>query len=195
MNGPELPHDLWSTVQLPNLTLDQKVALLLVGFDRWFERSQDGVQIRIIDFPHLETGTVEFGNFDDARELVVNLRRQFPDCRISISGKKLAGTGTPGELADIKAALVSHSSARPPNGDDKRRFTLTTRNSRGSILTTVAQQTGNRLDFSPALRRVLEEPIEVSVKEVTLEELIEKVLEGTTATYQIANGMLTILEK
>ncbi len=195
VRGPALPHDFWSAVDLPNITLDQSIALLLAGFGKWFERSSDGTEINVIDFPSPQEGKLSLGNFPDARERVTQLRKEFSDLRISISGKTITATGRPLDLADAKAALIRSNDRAAGSTVVEKRYTLTTRNSRGTILASVAQQTGNQLEFQPELHALLSEVIDLNVNQVTLEQLIENVLAGTSAKHLIEDGRLKIVPK
>ncbi len=46
-----IPHDLMCQVDLPPMTLAERMAILLVGFGKWPEVSQDGTTMTIVDFP------------------------------------------------------------------------------------------------------------------------------------------------
>ncbi len=189
--GEELPHDLWSAVNLPPLPLDGQVALLIVGFDKWFRRSKDGKTVELIEFQAPTTGKMSFGPFENSRDLVREFRDRFPKIRISTSGKSFTASGPPEKLAAIKASILDMAGPRP-TGDSTKRYTLTTSSSRGNILASIAKLTGTELDFEPALRETLSEHIQISVTDATLEVLLENVLRGTNANATISGGSLRI---
>ena len=187
----KLPHDVWLPVDLPANSLDGQVGILVVGFNQWFTRSRNGKDVELIEFPEIERGQIEIGPIENAREMLKELRKNYPTCRLGISGKTLRATGTPAELVKVRAEIV-RTNGQPDVKDGEQRFTLTTKAARGRILATIAQQTGNKLEFAPDLAAVLQEHIEIKVTDVTLEELLQTVLEGTDAKYTLGNGKLKI---
>lgn len=123
--------------------------------------------------------------------MLKGLRKKYPNCKLGIRGKTLRATGTPAELVKVRAEIV-RANGQPDVKDGEQRFTLTTKAARGRILATIAQQTGNQLEFAPDFAAVLQEHIEISVNDVTLDELLQAVLEGTDAKYTLGNGKLKI---
>lgn len=192
--GDPLPHDLWSAIELPSMTLDQQVALIGVGFGNWMQRSADGKQIRWIAFPKEASGKIAFKEIEGARKLLPELRQKFPDAKLSATERMLTVSGTAAELTAIRAVLVAKQRPRAVSSNDQRRYTLTTRASRGSILASVAQQLEKKLDFDPTDAELLQAEIQLSVKEVTLETLLEQTLDGSGLTYEIDSDRLRIMK-
>ncbi len=190
--GDELPHDLWSRTELPALALDEQVGLLVVGFGKWFERTADGSEMKLVDFTVPHSGKLNFENLKNARNLLPELRNQFPDCQLTVAGKSLQATGTPSQLAEIQAAIVSAQIRLPGTDVSQQRYTLTTRSSRGEILATIAQQTGRKLEFDVSLNAKLEESIELKVENVSLDDLIKKTLDGTGFSFEVDAARLII---
>ncbi len=60
-NLDQLPHDLWAARQLPPMALGELFCILLIGFDKTFEISDNGKTLRIVPIPFeslLATDTV-----------------------------------------------------------------------------------------------------------------------------------------
>lgn len=191
VTGDKLTHDLWLAIDLPAASLDAQVAILLIGFNHWFSRSRDGKEIVVFDFPEIERGQIQIGPLENARELIQALRKNHPKCKLAVNGKTLRATGNPGELTEVRADVV-RANEQPNVKVGEQRFTLTTKAARGSILATVAQQTGSKLEFDPELAAALQIHITVELTNVTLDELLRAVLDGTGGKYTLANGKLTI---
>jgi hypothetical protein len=191
--GIDVPHDLWSATELPEVSLDGQVALLLTGFNKWFERSDDGRTINIIDFPMIETGKYEFPSTENAKAIHRKLKKDFRDCRISLRGKSLVASGSPPQLAEVRHAFLRLSQPQPAESGEKT-LTLTAKASRIAILKKVAQDTGNQLIYSPELERTLNEQVSVSVNKASLGELLEAVLKEANLSFQLGGGRLEITD-
>ena len=189
----DVPHDLWSATELPNVSLDGQVALLLVGFNKWFERSDNGEAITLVDFPLIKTGKYEFPPAQNAKDIHRELRKKFPDCRISIRGKSIAASGDPSQLAEIYEAFVRMNQPQTsPNDAGAKVFTMTARGSRIAILKRIAQNTNNQLIFPPELAEVLNEQIELSLNDASLNDLLDIVLRDTGLSFQVGGDRLEI---
>jgi hypothetical protein len=188
--GP-LPHDLWPAISLPDLSLDGQVGLLLVGFGLWYERDSASSQIRLVSFPSLEQGRYEFAAGENGRQRLNELKRQFPDCQFAQSGTSLRVSGSPQQLREVRRWL---SQANRPAGQGAGRqvFSLTIKASRGSILNSVAVQTGRQFKFEHASAEPLAEFVELSVQEIELEGLIQEVIKGTGLKYQLDDRQLIV---
>ena len=192
IKGDAVAPDLWSRTQLPAMALDEQVGLLVVGFGKWFERTSDGSEMKLIDFTVPTSGTLNFQCLKNDRSLLSQLRKQFPECQVAVAGKSLQATGSPSQLAQIQAAIVSAQKLTPRTDLSQQRYTLTTRSSRGEILATIAQQTGRKLEFDPSLNAKLEETIELKVENISLEDLIKKTLDGTGVSFEMDATRLII---
>ncbi len=190
--GENLPHDCWRQQRLPSVSLDQQVAMLTIGFGKWFERSTDGQKIQLINIPQFEIERMKFNLSERTVIDLARLKSAFPDCKLTATRSSLTATGTPEQLAAIQSVIVRSQRPLPVSASDEKQFTLTTSAARGSILATIAQQTGNQLKFDPSLNATLQQIIDLKVQQVSLNDLIERALEGTGAGYRIAEGKLEI---
>ena len=77
--------------------------------------------------------------------------------------------------------------------ESKKDFSVTA--SRGNILATMAQQLGTRFTFTASHRPTLEQQVTIKMTDVTEEDIIQKVLEGTPLTYQLTDKELIITGK
>lgn len=188
-----LPHDLWPEISLPDLPLDEQVALLLVGFGFWFERDAKGSSISIIPFPELTEGQIEFDQIDNPRNRLVALKQNFPEVRFSVSGKRLRATGAPEQLREVRRQLlVTDSRKDEPAKGGRQVYSLNIKASRGSILASIAQQTGRQFQYDPVAGQALVEEIQLTVEQVELEDLIKAVLRGSELKYELDNRNLRI---
>lgn len=190
-SGEPLPHDLWPAISLPELSLDGQVGLLVIGFGFWYERDPDKDRIRLIPFPLADQGRYEFPAGERGGQRLNQLKQQFPACQFSRSGSRLLASGSPEQLREVRRWL-SEANRNPGTTGGRQVFSLTIKASRGSILNSVAVQTGRQFQFDPALAEPLAEFVELSVEEIELEGLIEEVLKGTSLKYQLDDQQLII---
>jgi hypothetical protein len=176
-----LPHDLWPRIVLPDCALDEQVALLLVGFNLWFERSEDGTAISVVPYPQLASGQLERRLGKNGKEILGGLTREFPQCQLTLRGQVLTLSGPINELAAIESKLVFLR--KPPQGLEER-YTLVTHATREQILATIAQKTGRVLEFDSEFRRTMEERIELDVKNLSRDELVAEALRGTSLRFE-----------
>ena len=191
-NTNAIPHDLWPATSLPKLSLDQRLALLVLGFDGWIERSSRG-NARIIPFPNPEKGTCEIKNVKAASAVARRLKAEFTDVRFSASGKTIKATGSINDLTAARKWIVDQQIPITGNPDNEV-FDINTTAQRGSILSSLANQMGVRLSFAPEQRPILAESISIKMIQQPATEIIRKTLEGTGLKYRVDDSQLSIFK-
>lgn len=184
----QVPYDLWGGFSLPPTTLYARLQIVLASFNKTLEISSNGKTITIVDFPETKTATREFPvakRFSDA----ANLKRQFPDLKLTFRGKSIVAKGSPLELAKLKRELVRRVKVE---AGDEIVFTLKNEASRMTILRTIAANGNLELVLESGERSVLNEIIQIDVVKVSRGELIFKTLEGTGLRGKVEAGKLAI---
>lgn len=189
VSGSAIPHDVWPEIQLPDLPVDEQVALLLVGFGLWFERSDDGAEIQIIDFPSIDRGQIAWNGTDDLRKSLSTLKRQLPEVSFSMRGKTLIAKGSLNDLVTLTDWLVSQ---REAERGAVQTYSLKTHATRQQILTTVCQRINRNLEFAPDLARIMDERIELSVDKVDLDEVVRQSLAGSDLKFRWLKDTLIV---
>lgn len=190
-NANNVPHDVWSGFELPSMSLDGRIAILLVGFDQWFERSADGRELTFVDFPDLATGQMEIKDLVDSKQTSSEMKAKFPDLKISTSRTAIKATGDPIQLAKMRRVLVK---AQEPIVDDKSLapLTLATKASRKAILMKVAEVTGKKFTFASDALKELNEQVTVNVENASVHKLVKEVLKGSDLKFEINDTQLRI---
>ena len=189
----DIPYDVWPQGDWPSLSLLEQVSLLLVGFDRSFQISDDGASVKLIPLPQLKSAKIKIRIARDAKLNIDEAKATFTDLKIAGSGKTVAVTGPVESLAAFKAWQVNNQTVL--RGEKViRTFDLDTTAKRGDILATVAAQTGRELVLQGRASQSLVNRITLKVQKVSLEDLIAKCLEGTDLTWQLSDSKLTISE-
>ena len=182
-----LPHDLWAAADLPPLTLLQRLTLVLVQFDLTFDVSPDGRTLTLVPVPDDVALVRSYPGGRQPKATAGRYAQLAPDARIKVVGDKVY----------VRGLLEDHeqlgSSRRPPSGQPPRpavqdfankRFTL--RVSKQPVGPLLRQLVGQlnlelRIDIE-ALRRAgisLDQHVSFSVKEVTVDALLEAVVKST----------------
>lgn len=192
-NPEAIPHDVWSTLELPPTPLDGRVGILLIGFDKWYRRSADGNSIEIIDFEEVKTARFETLATPEPRKVAKSFKSKFRTLKITATSKKLTAIGPPLDVAKFRAALVKSQKVKVTDAN-KQTFDVTARASRLAFFTKVANQTKKELKFDPRHREKLEEPVELKLKKVTLTQLLDATIKGTDFRYEITDTTIKILK-
>ncbi len=127
----KLPHDLWGTASLPQVTATEALSLLLVQFGSTFEFIPDRAAIRIVPIPQRVLIERTHAVPANSPVTVKSVREQFSDAEIAKSGAKWVVRGTVEQQAEIAAWLKSGGQKplkpaenKPNEPLSKRRFTL-----------------------------------------------------------------------
>lgn len=189
--NPELiPHDLWPAIDLPELALQERLALMLVGFELWFEQTAPG-EIKLIPLPNVDRGSRVVTNVDEPAKLARELRSEFANCTFTGRGNSVKITGPVDEMNRSVKWLVEHQQVE--QGDPAlSRYSLDTTASRGGILSTIARQMGLKLAFDPESKPILDERVTIKMSEQPIAAIVAEVLKGTNASFSFEGGQLTI---
>ncbi len=184
--------DIWPEHGLPAISTLQQIVLLAIGFDRWIEISNDGLQVTLVPFPKIEDGTVTIRNVGQARQIILQLAEEFPNCNLKALGRSIVAQGPTAEIARLQKHLARLQSADVGDSTRHRFSMVDTKAKRGVILASVARTLELELSYPPESRQALDEVIEISVRDVTAEEILANVLAGTNLTYEISNQQLLL---
>lgn len=196
-NPEAIEHDIWAGFELPNTSLQIRVAILLIGFGKTFERNDDGSIIKIVDLPDIKATEATFGKLDNPQSMAQALRSKFPGLKINVRGKRLVASGPPMQISEVQRLIVAAQKPTGVNSADKT-FTFTTHSQRGVVLATVAQGANLVLVFDKSNRelvKTLTEPIEVRAVNASLVELVQQALDGTNLKYDLVDRELRVTER
>ena len=175
----KLPHDLWASASLPQVTATEALSLLLVQFDSTFEFVADRAAIHIVPIPSqvaIERTHSVPANSPVTIEIV---RSQFSTAEIERSGTKLIVRGTV-EQHDEIAAWLKQGGRKPIKPVEakplaKRRFTLNLQNVAVSDLLKAFTDFGvaiayDQQEFSDAMIS-LDQKIDINAQDISAEKL------------------------
>ncbi len=186
----KLPHDLWATASLPQVTAIEALSLLLVQFGSTFEFVPDRAAIRIVSIPQRVLIERPHAVPANSPVTVQAAREQFADAEIDQSGAKWVVRGTVEQQVEIAAWLKSGGQKplkpaenKPNEPLSKRRFTLLKQQNvaLGDVIKTFTAF-GVQIDYDPAqfaeAMISLDKKIDIiNVKEVSAEKLFRDLFE------------------
>jgi len=199
VSNPEvIPHDLWPAVSLPPLAWVDRLSLLLAGFDLTFEIADQGKAVRLAPFPDkvlLEKSYVTRG---PAGTVAAQLRRVAPDAEIRVEQRKIVVAGLQEDHEKIEQLLAYQNTPKTKTakkGPVEQRFSLTVgkNDPAGAVVRTIATQIGKELKYDTAVLQKLKQNVPLSVKDVTLDELLTVTLKPLGLTYKLTDEALEII--
>ena len=190
-----LPHDLWKEQTFPPLDFAQRLTIVLAGFNLTFHLDLATRQIHLIPLPAQATLTRSYTQKLSAANLA-KIKQRFPQLSIKQNENRLEARGSY-EDHELLARLLRGETIRtvtPKPGD--KRFTLRVMKApAGASINSVVQQQQWTVRFEPEIATRLKTLVTLNVKEVTLNELLEKTLGPLGLTYQLKDQQLTITDK
>jgi len=190
-----LPHDLWKEQTFPQLDFAQRLTILLAGFNLTFDLDLATRQIQLIPLPAQATLTRSYTKQLSTANLE-RIKKRFPELAIKQKENHLEVQGSH-EDHELLARLLRGETVRtvtPKPGE--KRFTLRVMNApAGAIVNTIIQQLQLNVRFEPEVATDLKTLVSLDVKEVTLNELLEKTLGPLELSYQLKGQDLIITKK
>jgi len=191
MSAELIEHDLWPKVDLPELTLIDRIIVLTYGFGFWVEVSDKGTACRLV-VPE-EMQPVEFTHRKKISAADKNrLMDEYPSVKITVSSRATKVVASPMIQYEVKRLLDSANSTTHRQPQGKVVVSLTAEGRIIAILEKVAAEHNVQLKFDSDLAAILEKRVKLEVKQVTYDQLIQKTLESTGLKYQWTDGELLI---
>jgi hypothetical protein len=198
VQNPEvIPLDLWPAVRLPPLTWSDRMTLLLAGFGLTFEIDSRGQSLQLITAPANALLEKRYSPRGPAIDLAAQLRQLLPQTTVRVDqGQVLVGARA--EDHERVEQLLSGQSVRTSKtvkAGSQKVYTLKVENeSAGNVVKTVAGYLGKELKFEPTLFEKLKQQVNLNVKDVTAEQLLESTLKPIGLTFRLSDTTLEVSE-
>jgi hypothetical protein len=173
------------------------MTLLLAGFGLTFELAGDGRTMRLAPLPERLTFERTYTPRGDAADAAGQLRRIAPEASIAVVGQGLRIEASAEDHDKIDRLLKGERVRTTQVTPGEKRYTLTdvVDQPAGAVVKTVANQLGKELKYDAAVGEKLQTRISLSVKDVTLKELLDKTLGPLGLTYRLEDKTLTIVRE
>jgi hypothetical protein len=187
----QVPHDLWAAADLPPLSLVERLTLLAGQFGLTFQVAADGSSVALIPVPDDVAIERSYPGGPQPEQLARKWAALLPDAQVHVVGTEISVRGRLEDHERIRGSgrpSPSHVSAPVRKGQDEDKFTGEVSGQLGPLLNGLAArfQLQLRIDHQ-ALQEAgisLEQPVAVTVKDVTVDELFRAVLAKAGCTFR-----------
>jgi hypothetical protein len=201
LSGAEqIPHDLWPAAALPPLAWVDRLTLVLAGFDLTFEVADDGASVRLVPIPAKVALTRSYAIRRSVEQTVARLRELVPDASIEPGpqGVVVAGSAEAHEI--IARTLAGGEPAprpAPAAAESRKRYSLKVEKnaSAGSVLRKVADELGKELRYDEAALPQLKQPVQLNLRDATLDELLRATVEPLGLKYRVTAEAIEVGER
>jgi hypothetical protein len=194
----EIPHDLWPEVDLPQLTAASRLAIILAGFGRTATWDASAQCLVIETFPQRATLERTYRRHVTDEELAT-LQSQLVDARLERRDGQLVLSGRLEDHVYLEQWLNSNGGAlkRPQPRPGKTVYTLSIENTAvGSVLKTLEQRAGLMVHVREDVTAdQLQTRVTFSVRDASLEELLQKTLLPAGLTYTLKGGVVEVFPR
>ena len=174
------------------MTLDRRLRSLLIQFDLEYELKRNGRAIalrRASEMP--ATGAVRFSDVDLTLAEYQDIKAKATDSRIRRNKNSISITGPVEELVMVRDFIVKSFSPQVPDQGDQQ-FTLKVTSRRSAILAAIGKQLQMPIDASSADPEAMAEVVSLSVKNVSLQELLDQIVADSGTTCVVADGKIVV---
>lgn len=190
-----LVHDLWAAQHWPPLPLSHRLTLLLAGFDLTWRIDESQHLLVIEPIPANLTFERTYPAPSDAAARLRTLEAELPDAQFVRRGRRVTVTGSAAAHKRVREALQPPRTAaratRPPPGAEVR-YTLRVRGPFAQLARGLGQRLQLNVTLDPVTRPQWETPIDVEVKDVTLAQLLDALVEPVGLRYELEGQELRI---
>jgi hypothetical protein len=203
-----IPHDLWASVDLPALSLSDRLTLVLAGFDLTFSLEDDGATVRIVPMPAEVAISRRYPGSQDPDDRAKQLAKAVPDAEVSVAGGQIVVRATAEDHA-IVADLIAGKTVRrvvqePPKPVDKTPLENVRIDSyagtlpAGQMINDLAKRLHIEVTFdSPAIAKAgisLTKPVTVKItKPTTVREVFRIITDQVGLSFELKDRKLRVM--
>lgn len=190
----KIQHDLMAELNVPPMRLDMRLTLLLSQFDLWFKQNDSKKTVSIVGPPETLRASLRMTGYDADKKLLQRMRAASTSCKVTKTKRTIKITGPVQGLEAARNVAIGSFTPKPRSLDEKR-FQLSVKNRRGLILNAVAQQLALEVQVADDCQSVLKEVVVITVKDATVDVLLEAILAGTECDYSQEGQTLRLYRK
>jgi hypothetical protein len=190
-NPKQIPHDLWGAADLPPLPLATRLTLVLCQFDLTFEVTKDGASIQLVPMPERPVIQRDYSVTGSAAEAASKLKKTelLADAEVSVAGGKVVVRGTQEDQEIVSELIAGRTARRTTVSEGRKVYSMPRVDAPVSkLLETIGRQLNLEIQIDrPAVSAAgisLEKSVQVDVKDVTADQLLNAVLEPAGLMYE-----------
>jgi len=193
VNAEQIPHDLWAAGDFPAMPVTDRLTLLLAGFNLTFDIARDGSAIRPTPIPESVALERTYSIRGAATDILARLTSDFPQTSLRRTGNQVTVSGSYEDHEQIARLLRGESLRKQDRGVGEKRFDLRFTNQPvAAAIHLLAEREGFSVQIDPALEARLQQRLSLDLKQATLHELLEKVLQPVGMTYRLQGKSLEL---
>ncbi|MGD9722365.1 MAG: STN domain-containing protein [Pirellulales bacterium] len=185
----QIPHDLWRAADLPQLSWIDRLTLLAAQFDLAFRVDPAGAQVQLVPIPKRVSIARNYRLPKQAATSVRQWAQAVPQARLTVAGGELRVDGSLEDHEFVEHKLRGSPTKRTVTTPGKELYQLSVEN---AALRQVMDQLAERLKLDvqwdqaaiEAAGVAQDQLISVSVKDATLDALLDAVFAGTRLEYR-----------
>lgn len=168
-----IPHDLWVAGDFPEMTLAERLTLVLAGFGMTYAVDEKEMQLKLKWMPQAVAIERVYPTRVDAQRIMPVLRKDYPQAFIRGEGNELRVRSTIEDHWAIEAYLSPDKRPRRSN-DGQQVYSLTVKDRPlGPVLEQIADKLDLRVEFGAGASQLKDVRVSFAVANVTLEELFQ----------------------
>jgi hypothetical protein len=195
VNAELIPLDVWPAVRVPPLAWTDRMTLLLIGFDLTFDFEEQGKTIRLVPAPAAAVIEKTHAVRGSVTHMASELRRVLPEVQTRIEQGKLVVLASEEDHDRIDRLLSGQSiPAKPKPGAAEKLYSMEVGNEpAGKVVKSIADSLGKELKYDAGVLKKLKQPIDLKLKDASLDFLLESTLKPLGLTYQLTEKALEIV--
>jgi hypothetical protein len=197
----QIPADLWAAADLPPLPLAQRLSLVLAQFDLSFQMGADGKSLRLVPMPEKPVVEQTYPVSGLPQDVLGQLRQNnlLAGAEIGITENKLRVRGRQEDQEIVQELLAGHTAHRTTVAERRKVYTLRVELPVGKLLEALGPQMGTEIQLNKSAIAAagisLEQKVQVNVKEVSADELLQAVLDPAGLTFVRRENVVEIKPK
>lgn len=202
-NIEQVPHDLWARGDLPAISLEEALTLVLIQFDLTFQLNATESQIELTPIP-MTVAIEKQWSLPRAKsaEITRAIQTELPQVAATLTAEQLVAQGTQEQLEDLERlirAMTSGPTTRKPGKParlNQRRLTFQAKDAPLSAILEKLSGTGISFDYDRQQLKAsgidIDQLVAIDVKEVPPEELFDKLLTPAGIAFKVDGLHVTL---
>jgi hypothetical protein len=167
-----IPHDLWIAGDYPEMTLAERLTLVLAGFGMTYAVDEKEMQLQLRWMPQAVAVDRVYPTRVDAKRIIPVLRKDYPQAFFRGEGNELRVRSTIEDHWAIEAYLSPNK--RPRRTDGQQVYSLTVQDRPlGPVVEQIAERLDLQIEFGVGASQLKDVRVSFAVTNVTLEELFQ----------------------
>jgi hypothetical protein len=197
-NPEAIPHDLWAAWSGPALPNIDRLTMVLAGFDRTFELSDDGTQATIVPAPDELVFERTYDTIGAAATVARDLKQKLPDLKqVQAQGSNrlrvTASAEDHAKVADLLAGKKTTTKVVVKPGE--KVYSLDVENKPlETVVKALANGHGLTINADAAIMEKLKKLANVQFKNATIQTALHKVLDPVGIKFKITGKVLELSE-